>query len=133
MCRATDEQKVWAEELTNYTVQCFEEWTREGYGDYKPMLQLIEHIRTTYVHQELSLGKSLDRLVVAAARHVACPNQLMDSAPSIDVQQLEFEFHFRDVRGRRRPCPFERVIELFDVQMIRFGIQLSLFDERIFE
>lgn len=133
MCKATVEQKDWAESLTNYTVSCYEEWTRDGNGDYKPILQLIEHIRTTYFDEELSLGKSLDRLVVSAARHVATPNQLMDSAPSIEVQQLEFEFHFRDVRGRRRPCPFDQGIELFDVQMIRFGIQLSRFDERIFE
>lgn len=126
----TADQAKWAVESWDYVSQTYEEWTRAGFHDFRPMLRLIGHIRTSCDVASLSAGTSLAHLLVASAAHVESPNNLADSAPVICVTQRELEFEFRDAKGRRRKCPFDQGPSVFDTQLVRLGMMVEEYERR---
>jgi hypothetical protein len=128
MNQPTAEQRKWAQEGLAYTIKCYDEWTREGFNDFTPMLDLLEHIRSSNEIELLSTWKSLDRLIIASAAHVLTQYNLIDGAPCLCVTQFEDEFIFSDACGRTRKCAFEDAANLFDVQLVRLRMKVDEFD-----
>jgi len=124
----TAEQRKWAEDGLAYVIECYDEWTREGFMDFTPMLRLLENIRSSNEIQSLSIWKSLVHLSVASASHVSRQYNLIDGEPSLCISQDDNEFIFRDACGKKRKCPFEDAAELFDVQLVRLKMKVDEFD-----
>ena len=119
----TSEQSDWARDSRLRVAETYREWTAEGPLDFAPMLALIEHVGKSGHASLLSAGTSLHHLIIAAAADVRSPNNLAEDAPSICITQLAKEFEFRDARGRRRKCLFDRAADLLDVHLIRLSMQ----------
>lgn len=126
----TPDQAKWAADSWSYVSQTYDEWTRDGFHDFTPMLRLIDHIRTSCDVASLSAGTSLAHFLVASAAHVESPNNLADAAPVICVTQCETEFEFRDAKGRPRKCPFDQGPSVFDTQLVRLGMMVDEYDRR---
>ena len=127
----TPDQAKWAADSWDCVTQTYDEWTRDGFHDFTPMLRLIDHIRTSCDADLLSAGTSLVHLCVASAAHVSSPNRLADDAPAICVTQGETEFEFRDAEGKRRRCPFDQAAAVFDAQLVRLGMMVDAYDPHV--
>ena len=130
MIPPTAEQRKWAADGLAYTIQCYDEWTREGHRNFTPMLRLLDHIGESAAKESLSVWKSLADLSVASASHVVTQHNLADGAPCLWITQDDNEFVFRDASGKKRKCAFEDSVDLFDVQLVRLKMQIDDFDAR---
>ena len=126
----TQSQLKWAADSWIQVAQDYAEWTSEKWGDYGPMLRLIEHICSTNHVQLLSAGRSLSYLSVAYAAHVYSPHRLSEGAPSICILQSKTEFKFLDAQDRGRPCPFEKANELFDTKLVTLKFMAETYERR---
>jgi len=101
MIISSDEQQKWAIQSWDAIAHAYREWSNSGKPDYSPLLRLIEACRTPEREKALSLGTSLESLIIAHSGDAKAPNRLAEGVPIVGISQLDRTFRITYTpRGR---------------------------------